>query len=84
MFAPLCCTPQLANFIKIYPMKLLPPRIAIYTKDVMNITGRKERTARKLLAKIRRHFSKPKDAFISIEEFCKYTGFNEEKINSFL
>jgi hypothetical protein len=65
-------------------MKTIPNRITIYTKDVMNITGRRERTARKLLAKIRRHFSIPRNGFVSIEEFCNYTGLKEERVSSFL
>ena len=65
-------------------MKNMPSRITIYTKDVMNITGRRERTARKLLAKIRKHYNKPKGTFISAEEFCLYTGLKEEKIIVFL
>jgi hypothetical protein len=65
-------------------MTTIPYRIVVYPKDVVNITGRKERTAQKLLAKIRAHFKKPVGSFISVEEFSKYTGLNEEKIQSFL
>ncbi|QEC56682.1 hypothetical protein [Flavisolibacter ginsenosidimutans] len=63
---------------------LLPYRIVIYPKDIMNITGRKERTAQKLLAKIRKELNKPVGSFISIEEFCRYTGLKEERIQMFL
>jgi hypothetical protein len=65
-------------------MQGIPPRIVIYTKDVMNITGRKERTARKLLSEIRKQQGKKQTDFITVEEFCQYTGLREEKIYPFL
>ncbi|MGV3528105.1 MAG: hypothetical protein ACO1OO_04350 [Flavisolibacter sp.] len=65
-------------------MNPLPPRLVIYAKDVMNITGRSERTAQKLLADIRKKLEKPPHAFISTEEFCRYTGLKEEKVSAFL
>jgi hypothetical protein len=65
-------------------MNTIPPRLVIYAKDVMNITGRQERTARKLLAKIRRQQNKPPGAFVSIDEFCQHTGLKEEKVIHFL
>lgn len=65
-------------------MQGIPPRIVIYAKDVMNITGRKERTARKLLSQIRKRHQKKPTEFITVEEFCSYTGIKEEKIWPFL
>jgi len=62
----------------------IPVRIVIYAKDVMNITGRKERTAWKMLAQIRKKYKKQKGQFITVEEFCNYTGINEEKVKDFL
>ncbi|HLG40488.1 MAG TPA: hypothetical protein VI461_12500 [Chitinophagaceae bacterium] len=62
----------------------IPNRIVIYAKDVMNITGRKERAARKLLAKIRKKYNKANGEFITIKEFCEYTKIDEELIKSFL
>jgi hypothetical protein len=49
-------------------------------KDVMNITGRKERAAWKLMAAIRKKYNKQKGQFITISEFCDYTGIKEESI----
>jgi hypothetical protein len=57
---------------------------SLYAKDIMNITGRKERAARKLLARIRKKYKKKKGDFISVEEFCEYTGLKEEKVSLFL
>jgi hypothetical protein len=58
----------------------IPKRICIYAKDVMNITGRKERAARKLLARMRRKYKKKKGQFITINEFCDYTGIKIEVV----
>jgi hypothetical protein len=62
----------------------IPNRIVIYAKDIMNITGRKERAARKLLAQIRKKYRKKRGEFISIDEFCEFTGLKEEKVTHFL
>jgi hypothetical protein len=62
----------------------IPNRIVIYAKDIMNITGRKERAARKLLAQIRKKYQKKNGEFISIDEFCEFTGLKEEKVAVFL
>lgn len=65
-------------------MKTLPNRIIIYTKDVINITGKKERTARNLLARIRKASGKSKGDFVTIEEFCAFTGIRPEHVITFL
>jgi hypothetical protein len=62
----------------------IPNRIVIYAKDVMNITGRKERAARKLLARIRKKYRKKKGTFITVKEFCAYTDIDEASVKSFL
>lgn len=63
----------------------LPNRMVIYPKDVMLITGIQDaRTARKFLDKIRKKFKKAKGSFISLDEFCEFTGFKEERVNRYL
>ena len=62
----------------------IPNRIVIYAKDIMNITGRKERAARKLLARIRKKYKKKKGEFISIDEFCEFTSLKKESVREFL
>jgi len=57
-------------------------RIVIYAKDVENITGRKERTARKILQEIREKLGKQKWEFITIREFCEHTGIKEEDVKN--
>ena len=62
----------------------LPNRMIIYPKDIMNITGKSERTARRLHQQIREQFQKPKGAMITVEEFCLATGFKAEAVLPFL
>jgi len=64
--------------------KKMPKRIVIYAKDVENITGRKTRAARKLLHRIREQNKKQKDAFVTVKEFCIYTGIPEDEVREFL
>ena len=63
---------------------LVPNRLCIYTKDIQNITGKKERTARKLLSDLRQKLGKQKNELVSIEDFCSYTGLKEEHVTKFL
>ncbi|MDX2191207.1 MAG: hypothetical protein SFY32_15225 [Bacteroidota bacterium] len=63
---------------------LVPTRICIHTKDVQNITGKKERTARKLLSDLKQSLGKPKSYLVTIYDFCRYTGLNEAHVEKFL
>lgn len=65
-------------------LKKMPKRIVIYAKDVENITGRKNKAARKLLQQIRGQNKKAKDAFVTVREFCSYTGMCEDEVREFL
>ena len=62
----------------------VPKRIVIYAKDVVNITGRKARTSRKLLQQIREKLGKSKDGLVTVKEFSLHTGIAEEEIREFL
>ena len=55
-------------------------RICIYPKDIARITGRTEKYARKLLDKIRQQHAKNENQFVSVEEFCQYTGLKIEQV----
>jgi hypothetical protein len=59
-------------------------RICIYPKDVMRITGRGEKYCRSYLEKIREKFQKEEHQFITVEEFCLFTGLKTEQVQSFL
>ena len=62
----------------------IPTRIVIYAKDVMMITGRKPRAAWKLLAAIRKKYKKKKGQFVTVDEFCEFTGISKDIIIPFL
>ncbi len=55
-------------------------RIVVYAKDIMNITGRGERTARKMIADIKKKFDRTAPGGINIDDFCSYTGFKHETV----
>lgn len=65
-------------------MKAAPSRLCIYPKDVMRITGKSERYSRTLLNKIKASLGKEEHQFISIKDFCKFTGLDEECVTLFL
>jgi hypothetical protein len=54
--------------------------VIIYSKDVQRITGKTDRTARRLMKAIRKKLGKEKHHMISLGEFCHYTGLPEEEV----
>ena len=56
----------------------------IYAKDIINITGKCERSARRIIAEIKRKYDKPAHAFITIDDFCLFTGLKEEHVLAYL
>jgi NADPH-dependent 7-cyano-7-deazaguanine reductase QueF-like protein len=52
----------------------------ITSKDVQHITERSPRYARRLLERIRRELKKDKLQAVSVEEFCKFMGYDIEFI----
>jgi hypothetical protein len=58
--------------------------MVIYSKDIINITGCKDRTARKMLQLIREKYRKEKNGLISISEFCEYTGLRETDVKNYM
>ena len=65
-------------------MKAETTRLCVYPKDVQRITGKSERWGRMLLLKIRQVLNKEEHQFITIEEFCNYTGFKVDQVQSTL
>jgi hypothetical protein len=49
-------------------------RICIYPKDIQIVTGKSERYGCNLIKKIKEALRKQDHQFITIEEFCQYTG----------
>ena len=62
----------------------IPNRIVMTTKDIQLITGCSDRTARRMLARIRVKKGKGKRGLVSVEEFCEDTGLSEEEVKVFL
>ncbi|WP_197429063.1 hypothetical protein [Phnomibacter ginsenosidimutans] len=62
----------------------MPLRVVIYAKDIQLITGKKERSARRLLEAVRRHYGKRRNALVTVREFCMYTGLAEEDVRGVL
>lgn len=61
-------------------MKREQQRVCIYPKDVQRVTGKSYRYARLLLIDIKKQLKKQDHQFISIEEFCLYTGLKLELV----
>ncbi len=61
-----------------------PKRICIYPKDIARVTGKSERYARKLLDKIKQDLSKTEYQFVSVDEFCQYTGLKVEQVQTLI
>ncbi len=59
-------------------------RACIYPKDVMRITGKSERYARKFLNEIKKHFEKSSHQFVTVREFSSYTGIDIFTIEKYL
>ena len=55
-------------------------RMIICSKDVQRITGKCDRTARRIIAKIRLSYKKPDTAFVTLDEFCAYCGLKKEDV----
>lgn len=64
--------------------KIIPNRMVIFARDIQNITGRSERTSRLLLQKIRHALGKKPGQYISVAEFCRFTGLSEDEVQGFL
>jgi hypothetical protein len=64
---------------------MIPKRICITTKDVMNIKGCSSRNAREILSDVKAFFKKDeKNKLVTFKEFCKYTGIELEEIQGFI
>lgn len=59
-------------------------RACIYPKDIQRITGRSERYGRKLLNDIKDYLDKEPHQFVTIDEFSKYSGIQEDIVNTYI
>lgn len=65
-------------------MKKRMQRLCIYPKDVQRITGRSERYSRNLIRRIMQELNKKEHQFVSVQEFCQFTGLEYEKVKEFI
>ncbi|HFK5518982.1 MULTISPECIES: hypothetical protein [Bacteroidota] len=56
-------------------------RVCIYPKDIQLITGKSYRQSARLMQKIKKELQKPDKEFLTIDEFCTYTGIRYEQVS---
>ena len=62
-------------------MKIERQRICIYPKDIQLITGKSYRQSIRILQKLKEDLNKPQNSFVSIDDFCEYTGLKKEHVH---
>ena len=61
-------------------MNKATPRLFIYTKDIMLITGKSERSASRIMVSIKKKYQKRVNSGITIHEFCEHMRLDEEYV----
>lgn len=56
------------------------PRICIYPKDVAALTGRSYDVAKRLMRRVRQAAGKPAGAFVTVQDFCRFTGLDAAEV----
>jgi hypothetical protein len=62
-------------------MKTVIKRVCIYPKDIQRITGKSYRQSTRLMQKIKRDLNKLDNEFLTIDEFCTYSGIKYEQLD---
>lgn len=62
-------------------MKTAIKRVCIYPKDIQRITGKSYRQSTRLMQKIKRDLNKLENEFLTIDEFCTYSGIKYEQLD---
>lgn len=55
-------------------------RIIIYTYDVVVLTGKSKRSARRLLEQVRAVYGRRRFEMVPIKEFCEYYSLDVEEV----
>ncbi len=55
-------------------------RIMLYSKDVARLTGKSERQARTMIARIRLDIGKAPGQPITVQEYCQHAGISEDEV----
>lgn len=59
-------------------------RMCLFPADIMTLTGKSYKATLVLMQKIRKVNNKPEKAFVSIDEFCFFTGLDQEEVREHL
>ena len=60
------------------------PQVCIYPKEAAQLTGTGYDAGKRLLQRIRARLSKPARAYVSVAEFCRFTGLPEAEVSAAL
>lgn len=55
-------------------------RIALFTQDIVLLTGKSESYARKEIQKLKKFFKKEQHQKVTIKEYCTYYGFDYQEV----
>ncbi|SNR53144.1 hypothetical protein SAMN06269173_103424 [Hymenobacter mucosus] len=77
----MACTPLVVSLpVPNAPTLPIMPQVCIYPKEAAQLTGTSYDAGKRLLQRIRRHLAKPARSYVSIAEFCRYTGLPEAEV----
>ena len=65
-------------------MKTTIERVIIFPKDVQRITGKSYRQASRIHLQIKKALNVPAEGYVSITDFCDYTGLKYEHVCSLI
>ena len=70
---------------KIYNINYMKQkRLVINVTDLMLMIGISERTARRLMKRMKMYFNKEQSGLITVNEFCKFTGLDKDDVEEYL
>ena len=72
------------NHLKTFSIMKKNTRLCIYPKDVQQITGKSYRQSVRILKNLRKRFNKPADSYVSVTEFCIYSGLDQEEVERWM
>jgi hypothetical protein len=55
-------------------------RIILYSKDIARLTGKSERQARTIIARLRVKLGKVSGQPITVQEYCQHANISEEEV----
>jgi predicted DNA-binding transcriptional regulator AlpA len=55
-------------------------RAVIYASDIAILLGKSVKTGYRHISQMRKYFGKERDMFITVSEFCDYTGISESDV----